>query len=273
MSDYALVQRGSIAASSADGAGPKDFTLATAVKLGSAFVVGHIRDKRRRTSVQRGVQNFTNATAFPVSVALGTAVDDAAAQVNITFKDSRATTPTVRGVTARLINAGADIEFNAAALGVGETLDVAWEVIEHKTSRQATLRLINATTVRLEWDGALAAGETITAMFEVFDFEDAGDDLKRVLFNSQRMLGYLAENMLQDLIIYDDAGNMTQYRMRLFNSKTNAEAATVDIADASPLETGEWARVTVTQDINFQKNDRLSLLKVLTDLIATPGVS
>jgi hypothetical protein len=133
------------------------------------------------------------------------------------------------------------------------------------------VRLLDENTIRLEWDGTLAAGETIDAAYEVYDLENLGDDLKELLFREQRVLAYLGENVIQDKILYNNAGVMTQYRLRVFDSKANANGATVDTENPS-LETGELARSTVTQEIVAGKNDRSSLAKVLDLLLTTPGV-
>lgn len=271
MSTYSLVQRGVISATSADGAGPKDATLTTAIKTGSSFVVARIKDRRRDASVQRAVVNLTNSDSSPKVVNLAASVDANAAVLDINVKEIRAADPN-SGVEAHLMASGTTIVLNFDPLAMGDTIDLAYQVIEHKPRRGASVRILNSTTVRMEWDGTLAAGETIDAAYDVFDLENFGDDMKEALFRLQRLLGYQGENCVQDNITYDDAGNMTAYRLRVFSSKTNAEAATLDLEDGEALETGELVRIQVTQDINIGTNDRLSLYRVLTDLLATPGV-
>ena len=273
MSDYALAQRGVITADETDAAGvsPKVVALASTIKPASSFITSSIRDIRKNIFVQRGVENFVQATVFPVTVVLGTAVDINSSHVVVTFKDSRVVTPTLRGVQARLTGAGANIEFDAAALGAAETMDVSWEVVQNRQPRLATMRIVDADNVELAWDGTLVAGEKITASFDVWDIENLGDDIKELLFRLQRISGYLGENCMQDELTYDDAGNLTKFRLRLFDSKVNAEAATEDTTGG--LETGETARVDISQTIAIDENDRTLLLKVLTDLIATPGVN
>ena len=194
--------------------------------------------------VQRGVTTLIVGDVSPKDVPLNTAVKLSSSKVLITVRESR---------------------FPA------ETSDLDY--------RGVTAFLLNSTTLRIEWNGVLStdsgtgASETISVSWEVVDLENLGDDLKEILFRLQRALGYLGENAVQDLLVYDDAGNMTQYRLRCFNSDDNAQAATINIPDGSSLETGELARVTVTQDIQIAKNDRLSLTRLLTDLLATPGVN
>lgn len=188
MAVYSLVQSGTITAVAADGAGPKDFTLGTAVKLGTAKVVATVRENR--TGDERG----------------------------------------------------------------------------------ATLRLLNTTTVRMEWEGTLAGAETIVAAFFVEDVENLGDDVKEVLYRLTRALGYLGENSIQDKIVADDAGNTIQYRIRVFDSKANAAAATID-TDAA-LETGEIARVQAVQQVSVSTNDRRVLTRTIdpSELEANPDV-
>jgi hypothetical protein len=147
--------------------------------------------------------------------------------------------------------------------------------LEH---RGAAVELFDANTVRLRWNGALATdieagNETISVAIEVFDLDNLGDDIQELLFRTARALGYLGENVMNDLLLYDQAGNVVQYRLRVFSSRTNCEAATPDLPDGSAMQTGEYARVTMNQDIEISKNDRALMLRVLTDIIATPGVS
>lgn len=270
MSDYSLVQRAVIQATSADGVGPKDATLTTAIKTGSAFVVSTIKSTRCRKRVQRGVENFTNATVFPVTVNLASAVDENCAHVIVNHVEEQAAPN--RGVLVELINSGADLRFTSPALAAGETLDVAWQVIEEKEPLGANVRIVDTTTVRLEWDGTLAAGETIDAAFEVFDIENLGDDVKEILFRGQRVLAYLGENQIQDNLSKDDAGNIIAYRLRVFTDKASADAATIDTPGG--LEAGELARVDMTQTVPVDNNDRTNLKRVLTDVLTpTPGVN
>jgi hypothetical protein len=262
MATYALVQRGKISAVAADGAGPKDFVLGTTVKAGSAFVQATVRDVRCREKVERGLEAFTTATTFPVTVNLTTAVDPLCSKVIVNHVEEQAAPN--RGILVELINAGADLRFTSPALLAGETIDVAWQVIENKEPRGATVRILDTDTVRLEWDGTLVGTETIDAQFELYDIENLGDDIKEILFRQLRILGFHGENVVQDLIKYDDAGNPVTYRLRPFNSKVNADAATLEIPDGDPLQTGELTRVSVVQDFNIETNDRKSIIMTLT---------
>lgn len=194
--------------------------------------------------IQRGVVTMAVGEVSPKDVVLVTAVKLTSAKVEISLAEARFPDPVL------------DLDY-----------------------RGVTARLLNSTTLRFEWKGTLATdpatggSESIAVAWEVFDIENMGDDVKETLFRLQRILGYLGENCVQDLITYDDAGNMTQYRLRSFASKSTAEAATIDLPQGQALETGELSRVLITQDLEIAKNDRLSLVKVITDILATPGVN
>lgn len=147
--------------------------------------------------------------------------------------------------------------------------------LEH---RGAFVVLQGVSTLRLYWRGALqtdpeAGPEKISAQVELLDLDNIGDELLEIRYQLQRALGYLGENMLQDLIVRDKVGNITSYRLRVFASKAQAEAATKNLPDGDPREDGELARVTRTASIDLFKNDRELLVGLLTSLAATPGVS
>jgi hypothetical protein len=148
--------------------------------------------------------------------------------------------------------------------------------LEH---RGAFVTLIAVSTLRLYWRGALAtdaeAGpEKISVGVQLLDLNELGNSFLEVLFRLQRILGELGNNQIQDLLVRDDPGNVTQYRVRVFDTKANAQAATKNLPDGSPLEAGELSRRTVVVQIDVRKNDRTSLTGV-QDLILTPtpGVS
>lgn len=138
-------------------------------------------------------------------------------------------------------------------------------------ARGATIRLLDETHVRIEWDGALAGGETLTVSYEVYDFDNIGDDLKELIFRADRALGLLGSNLVKDLPVYNDAGVMTGWRLRVFDTKVNAQAATIDTLGG--LQAGELERISVTKDPSIGLNKLKSLVGV-RDLVApTPGVS
>ena len=193
--------------------------------------------------VHRGVVTVTVGDTSPKDIALPSPVKPGSAIVLHTLRESRLPDPVL------------DLDY-----------------------RGATIRLLDANTLRLEWNGTLSTDpetggvETITASYEVFDLENLGDDVKEILFRLQRLLGYQGENALEDGIVYDDAGRKTQFRLRVFDSAASVNAATENIPDGSPLETGELARVTVTQDFDNPRNDRILVAAVRDVLAATPGV-
>lgn len=76
-----------------------------------------------------------------------------------------------------------------------------------------------------------------------------------------RILGMLGENVMLDVFTYDNAaGNITGYRMRVFEDATSAEAAT---KDATGFEPGEIAQFDVTQTHDFPRSLRTMHLSVL----------
>lgn len=270
MSTYALVKRGVISAVATD-TSPLLVTLpgSGGVKSASAFRVGSVRSNRRRTKLQSGSFSLTDADASPKDVTV-TAVDLAKAKASLTFKEKR--TNNRSGITVKFLNT-TTLRFQFDTIAAGDTLDAEWLVEENVDYKDATVRLASDTQVELAWDGgALLAGETITASYDVWDLSNFGNDMKEVLFRLARVLAYHGENTIQDLITYDDPGNVIQYRLRVFDTRAHAEACTPDLPDGQDLETGELARVRMTQEILASQNDRTLLTRVLTDLLATPGV-
>ena len=93
--------------------------------------------------------------------------------------------------------------------------------------------------------------------FQLFSF----DVTAAVSAKLDRILALDGENMLIDEFVYDDSNNCTAYRIRLFDTKANASAATIDEAD---LEVGELYRYQVTQTFSSGVQRRLSSRGVLT---------
>ncbi len=273
MSTYALVQRGVAHADSSVGAGvsPLDITLASPIKLGSAFLAARIKDRRKDAFVQAGTISITDADVGGTkdSAALGTAVDVASSYVLATLREKR--TDGYRGATVKLQSATVvRATFNPPA--AGDLIDVDFQVVEKKSRRGVNLRILDVNTIRLEWDGTLAAGESIDAAYDLFDLSEFGDDVKELLFGQQRLLAIGGENSFQDLERYDLAGNPITFRIRTFDSKANCENSTFDIAAAEDLETGELSRVAVTLTWPTGKNRPTAIQSVLTDLADTPGI-
>jgi hypothetical protein len=270
MSNLTLVRRGTISATSADGAGPKDSSAFAAVKPNSSFVVATVRDRRQNKSVQRGVVTVSEAGTSPQNVAI-TAVDLACAHVVVSVRENR--DGNARGIVAHLTSStNLRIEFYGT-VDAGENIDVRWEVIEDKPRRGATVRLLSATVARLEWDGTLQDGETIDCFFEVFDLDDEVDQLLELDYKLVRLLGYAGENSLVDLHSYNQAGNMDQFRVRVFDTAVNMNNATVDLPEGEALETGEKSRALVTIEWDPATNRRKTIYRETTALAATPGIS
>lgn len=269
MADYSLAQRGSTSITSAD-TSPKDVTLPSPVKLGSSLFNATVRDRRRNELVQAGVETVSSGGTSPVNVTI-TAVDVAASTVQISVRENR--DGVAHGVTARLTSStNLRIEFYGT-VDAAENIEVAWQVIESKPQRGATARLFDENTVRIAWDGTLATGETIDVNWEVWDFNDVGNDLLEILFRELRILAYLGENLVTDLLTYDDAGNIVTCRLRIFDTKAHAETCIFDLPIGSGLEDGELARAQIVQEIDKPTNNRTALIRTLEEVADTPGVS
>lgn len=78
----------------------------------------------------------------------------------------------------------------------------------------------------------------------------------------KRLLGLAGEHQLVDAYTYDEAGNITECRVRIFNTKANREAASPWLnrggeTDPAPaLETGEITRYTVAATHRAERNLR-----------------
>jgi hypothetical protein len=272
MSSLSNIKRGVVSITSADVGTSKDVALPSAVKTGSSFLRYSVRDRRRNVFVQQGTIAITDADVGGTkdSAALATAVDTTAAQVVATLREKR--TDDYRGATVRLQSATVvRATFNPPA--AGDTIDVDFQVIEHKPRRAATLRLLNGTTLRAEWDLQLVAGETIDIEYEVVEFDQLADMLLEIDFMQVRALAELGENHLQDLLVRDEMRNLVQYRLRTFQTKAQALAAEPGIPDGDPLEAGEISRRTVYIAVDERTNDRSGLLGVLDQVMETPGIT
>lgn len=277
MSDYSLVQRGVVTITNADGASPKKVNLASAIKLSSSFLLLQIEDNRRNPRISRFGQSIvTGDEPSPKDFTHGITIDD------LTRTQHRTTFHITGGSFFGLgstLSSATEIRFTwNDGLGA-ESIETETEIIEH---RKLTVRgrLINEggqDKVEISWTPVAAleaTTEQIDVTFEVFDIENLGDDIKELLFRGQLILGHLGENVIQDSIVLDDGGNMVSYRKRIFDSRTNAEAAEADIPDADALATGELSRVKVIQSIEQANNDRdLMTQVVLLKLSPTPGVN
>lgn len=269
MASLSLMQRGSTSITSSD-TSPKDVTLSSPVKLASSLVIPKPRQRRKSLKVQRGTVTIGEAGTSPQDVTIS-AVVLANSRVNISVRENR--DGDARGVSAKLTSTtNLRLSFYGT-VDAGENIEVEWEVIEDLDPYiGVTVRILDTTHLRFTWDGTLVAGETIDVDWEVLDFDDVGDYLLEILFREQRILGYLGENIVTDDMILDDAGNVAQCRLRIFDTKAHADSCTIDLPAGSPLETGELSRAQLVQDVDISTNNREALIQTLLEVAATPGV-
>lgn len=197
------------------------------------------------------------------------------------------TTLSVTVATAGVVDAGNGLfykDFTIPEQVLGETF-LEQAVRERRIGDEygATVEFFDNVTLRMKWYGDPATTEGLvndetTGLDEIIEvdvqvkkMDEFFSDIKELLFRALRILGYLGENVMQDLLVYDTPGNLVQYRLRIFSTKEYLEAATPDRPDGSTLQAGEVSRVTMDQDILLAKNDRSLLTRVLTDVIDTPG--
>lgn len=266
MSTFTILKRGVIQLVNGD-VSPKEIALPSAVRSETALLVaGPIKDRRRDVSVQAARVSLTDASVSPMDIAI-TSVDVAATEIALTLREDRADGKS--GVTAYLTSAtNLRLEF---AIGAGDTVQVAYEVRERKARRGVILRIKDDENLEALWDGTLAAGETIDLAYNVIDFDDVANAILELDYKQLRTLGYLGENQILDQVTRETPGNQVTYRLRVFNSKANAESATLGYT-GDDFETGELSRVDRTIEIDIRNNDRESMIRVLSKLADTPGI-
>ena len=82
-------------------------------------------------------------------------------------------------------------------------------------------------------------------------------DIENVVFpRLKRLLGFEGENLLLDLFAYDNAGNITSMRARIFDTSANCNAATPDLDATDTPAPGELWTYTITQAHNLPRNTR-----------------
>ncbi len=89
--------------------------------------------------------------------------------------------------------------------------------------------------------------------------------LPRLQWSLKRLLGLGGENMVLDNFSYDQAGNITGLRVRLFEESQDADNATSGVTDPEP---GEIASYTVTQEHEIPRNVR-TFHKSIAEFIST----
>ena len=83
------------------------------------------------------------------------------------------------------------------------------------------------------------------------------NDIENVVFpRLKRLLGFEGENLLLDLFTYDNAGNITSMRARIFDTQANCVNATPDLDPTDTPEPGELWTYTITQAHNLPRNTR-----------------
>lgn len=95
--------------------------------------------------------------------------------------------------------------------------------------------------------------------FMLFSFTVTGAFSARL----KRLLSQGGENQLLDSFSYDAAGNCLSYRVRIFEDRDSAEAATPDITDLP--EPGEVLSYTCTQSYSSGRQLRASVLTLIDD--------
>src|SRR6185295_770511 len=128
--------------------------------------------------------------------------------------------------------------------------------LEH---RGAFALLESETKVRIYWRGELqedpeAGQESVSVMIEVFDLDDVINELLEIDFKLLRSLGYHGENSFIDLHEYNQAKNPVQFRVRVFDSAENTDAATKDLPEGEDFEAGELSRELVTIEWDKETN-------------------
>jgi hypothetical protein len=281
MSDYSLVQRGTIHVTNADGASPKKVNVGSPIKLSSSILVARIEDGRRNPRINEVSQTISSTEEpAPHDFSHGVAIDDHL-RTEVHVSHYRDGSGAHSGLSYRLPGTSA-IRFEWRDGLSTDTIETVIQFIEHRllTVNAVLINESGQDKIQISWTdnsgtptSAIASDEQIDVTYEIWDIENLGDDIKELLFRGQLILGHLLENVVQDGIVVDTAGNMVAWRRRVFSTKANAEAAERDVPDGDALATGELVRVKFTQTINFQNNEREELQAVVLAKASTPGVN
>lgn len=160
-----------------------------------------------------------------------------------------------------------NVSFAGAPIKTSSAFPVA-TVSETRLGNELGARVVikDATSLDIHFKVTpLPAGEEIIVSWYVYDVENLGDDIKELLFRAQLILGYLGENVIQGNVSIDGQGNFSQYYVRIFDTKTNTDAATTNLTDPEldGLETGELTRFRFTQTIARPENERSAMKRVV----------
>lgn len=268
MSNANLVKRG-IATLGEGDESPFEITLDAPIRVNTAILVpGLVRERRKKISKQSGTVTISSGGTSPNDVTI-TAVDLASAELKFSFAENR--DGNARGVIGKL-NTSTQIRFEFyGTVDATENIKINWEVIEHRRHAGAAIRIVDETHLEVLFGGGpLEADEEIEIPWNLVDYDDVMNALLELDFKALRQLGYSGENMIVDKV-GREFGNQKTYRIRLFDSKESAEAATTDF-DGDEFEAGEIARVSRDVDIDVKNNDRDSMIRLLDKLADTPGI-
>jgi len=131
--------------------------------------------------------------------------------------------------------------------------------------------------IHMEHGGTEGGNDYVTYMFQVLHpspeqawsltyrrLDWIRNDIENVIFpRLKRLLGFEGENLLLDLFAYDNAGNITSMRARLFDTAANCNSATPDLDPTDTPEPGELYTYTITQAHNLPRNTRTEHKSVL----------
>lgn len=130
-----------------------------------------------------------------------------------------------------------------------------------------------AGNIETEGTDDLAVGRTYWVRVKDIAAEDPNLDalysftvLPRLEYDLARLLAYNGENTVMDSFTYDQAGNVTGLRVRIFSNAADAANATQGVTDPEP---GEIAALRVTQEHNVPRNVRTFHSSVLEFLSST----
>jgi len=149
------------------------------------------------------------------------------------------------------------------------SLILANQTLFHETDRDIWFGTIDTAQGATETGEAFRRGNYAVVVkpdtsenpsnFALYNFTVAGSLSNRL----QRVLGLLGENMLIDNFAFDSAGNCTGYRIRLFESRSAADGASLGITDVP--EPGEIATYTATQTYSSGRRLRISLTSLIDE--------
>lgn len=126
---------------------------------------------------------------------------------------------------------------------------------------------INTSSQATDQDLAWEAGKTYGLLVKETSVADPGTFIHfhftvtgAYSARLKRILGLSGEHMVLDKLVYNTGNSATSFRIRLFDTLANAQAATID---ASAMEIGELYRYDVTQTyqvgVQLRKSQRTAI--------------